>query len=69
METAPSTMRDDEPHGTYGYSFMRRAVGGRTAADRSKAGAQDELKSYLKALLVTTSDVVGWWGVSSSFLL
>ena len=69
METALATVRDNEPHGTYGYSFMHCAVGGQTAADRSKAGACDELKSYLKVPLVTTGDVVGWWGVSSSFLL
>ena len=60
METAPSTVRNEEPHATYGHAWMCRTVEGQTAADRSKAGACDELKSYLKVLLEITDDVVGW---------
>ena len=52
----------------YGYSWMLRAVGERKAADRSKAGARDELRSYLEAPLEATRDVVAWWGVSILFL-
>jgi len=47
---------------------MCRAVEAQTAADHSKAGDHDELRSYLKAWLQKTSDVIGWWGVSLSFL-
>ena len=47
---------------------MMRAVGERKAADRSKAGARDELDTYLKAPLEDTRDVVAWWGVSVLFL-
>jgi len=60
METAPSTVRNEEPHATYGHAWMHHAVEGWTAANRSKAGACDELKSYLKALLEITDDVIGW---------
>ena len=60
METAPSTVRNEGPRATYGHAWMRRAVEGWTAADHSKAGARDELKSYLKAPLEITDDVVGW---------
>jgi len=67
-ETAPSTMRNDEPMATYGYSWMMRAVGERKAADRSRAGARDELDTYLKAPIEETRDVVAWWGVSVLFL-
>lgn len=56
--------------GSYGYSFMLRAVEKRKAHDRSKAGARDELDSYLKAPLeATKGEVVAWWGVSILFLL
>ena len=61
-------MHNDKTHASYGFSWMRRAVEAQTAADRSKVGGRDELKSYLKAWLEKTSDVIGWWGVSSSFL-
>ena len=43
---------------------MREAVGARKAADRLKAGARDELHSYLDAPLKRATDVVAWWGVS-----
>lgn len=46
---------------------MLRAVEEWTA-DCPKAGMCDELESYLDANLEATTDVVGWWGVSTPFL-
>jgi len=69
IETSPSTVHNDEPMATYGYSFMLRAVEKWKAHDCSRAGARDELDSYLKAPLEATRDVIGWWGVSILFLL
>lgn len=48
---------------------MLSAVGERKAADRSRAGARDELKFYLESPLDSTSDVVAWWGVSTTSFL
>ena len=47
---------------------MVRAVGERKAADRSKAGPRDELKSYLDSPLEVPKDVIAWWGVRMSFI-
>jgi len=47
---------------------MCYAVEAQTAADCSKVGGCDELKLYLKVWLEKTSDIIGWWGISSSFL-
>ena len=47
---------------------MRSTVEERVAADSSKAGTHDELKSYLEASLEETENVVDWWGVSTLFL-
>ncbi len=48
---------------------MLCAVGERKAADRSKVGARDELKSYLEAPLEAPGDVIAWWGVSTFYPL
>jgi hypothetical protein len=42
---------------------MLRAVKESSAADCSKAGARDELETYL-VKLENAVDIVGWWGVS-----
>ena len=47
---------------------MLHAVEEWLAADCLKAGTCDELKPYLDADLEVTSDIVGWWGVSTPFL-
>ena len=67
-----STLRDNprsavctnDAHVTYGYSWMLSAVEGRAAADCSKAGTCDKLKSYLEARLEETENIISWWGVS-----
>jgi len=68
-ETTPSTACNGEPVATYGYSWMLCAIGERKAADRSKVGACDELKSYLEAPLEAPGDVIAWWGVSTFYPL
>jgi hypothetical protein len=62
-ENQRSTAHDDNTHATYGYSWMLRAVKESSAADCSKAGARDELETYL-VKLENAVDIVGWWGVS-----
>jgi len=53
---------------TYGYSWMIHAIGEWKATGHLKAGACDELDTYLKAPLEDTKDIVAWWGVSILFL-
>jgi hypothetical protein len=48
---------------------MAHTVGEWKAADHSKAGPCDELKSYLDLPLEAPKDVVVWWGVCVSFIL
>ena len=64
----PRNESNDKPVATYGYLWMLSAIGERKATDCSKVSARNELKSYLEAPLDSTSDVVAWWGVSTSFL-
>jgi hypothetical protein len=58
------TIGTSEPKAAYGHAWMRQAVSARKAADRLRAGARDELRSYLDGPLEMTADVIGWWGVS-----
>jgi len=48
---------------------MRHTIGEQKAADHVKAGACNELDSYMKAQLEDTEDVVAWWGVSNKYVI
>jgi hypothetical protein len=69
MASPCSAAHNANAHATYGYTWMLRTVEEWSAANCLKAGTCDELESYLDADLEATSDVVGWWGVSTPFLL
>ena len=53
-----------EPSFQYGGSFLLNAVCAIQKQDNAAGGPHDELQLYLKAGAETTTDVVGWWGVS-----
>ena len=53
-----------EPSFQYGGSFLLDAVQAIQKQDNATGGAYDELQQYLKAGAETTTDIVGWWGVS-----
>ena len=53
----------------YGYSFMLHTIEEQRAANCSKAEAHDELITYLDTpMFEVITDIVGWWGVSLTFL-
>jgi hypothetical protein len=62
-ENQHSMAHDDNTHATYGYSWMLCAIKESSAANCSKAGAHDELETYLDKL-ENVVDIIGWWGVS-----
>jgi hypothetical protein len=35
--------------------------------DQAAAGPREELQQYLKTGIESTTDILGWWGVSPSF--
>jgi hypothetical protein len=53
-----------EPSFQYGGSFLLNAVQAIQQQDNAAGGPCDELQQYLKAGAETTTDIVGWWGVS-----
>lgn len=55
-----------EPSYQYGGSFLLNAVQAIQQQDNAAGGPRDELQQYLKAGAETTTDIVGWWGVSSA---
>ena len=58
-----------KPEGQYGYAWMREAIRPRQEMERGKADPREELRRYLEGPLAEgVVDVVGYWGVSNSFL-
>lgn len=52
------------PSFQYGGSFLLNAVQVIQEQDNAAGRPHDELQMYLKAGAKTTTDIVGWWGVS-----
>ena len=48
----------------YGGSFLRSAVQAVQQQDGAIEGPREELQLYLKSGAESTTDVIGWWGVS-----
>jgi hypothetical protein len=52
----------------YGGSYLLNAVQAIQKQDVTAEGPRDELQQYLKSGVESTTDVVGWWGVSPIYL-
>jgi hypothetical protein len=57
-----------EPKFHYGGSFLLNAVQALQQQDNAAGGPHDELHQYLQAGVESTTDVIGWWGVSPRFI-
>jgi hypothetical protein len=53
-----------EPSFQYGGSYLRNAVQSFQQEDTVAGSPRDELHQYLQSDIETTTDILGWWGVS-----
>ena len=53
-----------EPLFQYGGAYIRNAIRSFQQEDTVRRSPRDELHQYLQSDLETTTDVLGWWGVS-----
>jgi hypothetical protein len=52
----------------YRGSYLLKAVQAIQKQDVATEGPHDELQQYLKSGAESTTDVIGWWGVSPIYL-
>jgi hypothetical protein len=56
-----------EPSLNYGRSFLLSTIQALQQQDQAAEGPREELQQYLKTGTESTTDIIGWWGVSPMF--